>query len=78
MDHTKLIVAQAPTSTSRNEGVVANPEPIKSAEHSGPHIPTLMGTSIGHPENPVMVAGIEVTTTMFSTWIYMILLFIGV
>ena len=49
----------------------------KSSGHDGPHIPTLMGTTIGHNES-INISGIPITTTIFSTWVYMFLLFIGV
>jgi F0F1-type ATP synthase membrane subunit a len=41
--------------------------------HVGPHIPSLMGDPTG-----LFIAGIPVTTTILSTWLFMIVLFVGV
>jgi F-type H+-transporting ATPase subunit a len=47
-----------------------------AAGDTGPHIPTLQGEVISGSSD--LLGGIAVTTTILSTWIYMILLFIGV
>jgi F0F1-type ATP synthase membrane subunit a len=46
------------------------------AEHTGPHIPSLQGEVISGSSD--LLGGIPVTTTILSTWIYMIFLFVGV
>jgi F0F1-type ATP synthase membrane subunit a len=47
-----------------------------AAGDTGPHIPTLQGEVISGSSD--LLGGIAVTTTILSTWIYMILLFVGV
>jgi len=42
-----------------------------AAEHAGPHIPTLAGSETG-----LQVLGVSITTTVFSTWLFMIFLFV--
>lgn len=44
-----------------------------SAEHIGPHIPTLAGSETGWH-----LLGFPITSTVFSTWLFMIFLFVGV
>ncbi|MDD2745447.1 MAG: F0F1 ATP synthase subunit A [Candidatus Gracilibacteria bacterium] len=44
-----------------------------AGEHIGPHIPSLAGSETGFE-----LLGISITTTVFSTWLFMICLFIGV
>ena len=54
----------------------ASPQEGNASEHTGPHIPTLQGEVISGSSD--LLGGIPVTTTILSTWIYMILLFVGV
>lgn len=44
-----------------------------AAEHIGPHIPKLAGEATGWH-----IFGISISTTVFSTWIFMAFLFIAI
>lgn len=44
-----------------------------TAEHAGPHIPSLMGEATG-----LTIFGAPITTTILSTWIFMIALFVAI
>ncbi len=45
-------------------------EVAEAAAHSGPHIPGIVGEEI------FSIGGIGITTTVFSTWLFMIVLFV--